>query len=520
MFGAAFLLSVVTGCKKEANDDTSFINSSIAPSKLTALFNITQDNTGTVTITPNGEGAAYYDIYFGDATPNPARVQPGKSVSHQYGEGDFNVKVVGFNIAGQSAEATQPLTVTFRAPENLQATVAVDASNNFQVNVTAKADYETLFQAYFGEDPNETPVLFQEGATVNHVYSKTGTFNVRVVAVSGGAATTEYNTQVTIVDPVLLPVNFESATLNYNFSNFDGGASSVVDNPHKTGINTSNKVGRMIKYPGQPWGGSVLPLSNPIDFSANKVFRMKVWSPRVGAKVLFKVEQAGNGAVNFEKEVTTTVANAWEDLAFDYSAINTANTYNNIVLIFELGTVGDGSENFTFYFDDIRQTNTMPEEELSVPLNFESAVLNYDFTNFDGGGVTVINNPDKSGINTSNKVAKMVKGAGQPWGGSYITLSNPIDFSAGKTFKMKVWSPRVGAKVLLKIENLTDGAKNFEKEVTTTVANGWEDLSFDYSGVNTANSYSKIVLIFDLGTVGDGSANFTYYFDDIRLINN
>jgi hypothetical protein len=24
-------------------------------------------------------------------------------------------------------------------------------------------------------------------------------------------------------------------------------------------------------------------------------------------------------------------------------------------------------------------------------------------------------------------------------------------------------------------------------------------------------------LIFDLGTVGDGSANFTYYFDDIKL---
>ncbi|MGZ5253111.1 MAG: hypothetical protein ACXWV4_01950, partial [Flavitalea sp.] len=107
--------------------------------------------------------------------------------------------------------------------------------------------------------------------------------------------------------------------------------------------------------------------------------------------------------------------------------------------------------------------------------------------------------------------------AGQPWGGSFIELANPINFSAGKTFKMKVWSPRVGAKVLLKVENLNDGNISFEKEVTTTVANAWEELSFDYTAINTANSYQKIVMIFDLGTPGDGSANFTFYFDDIRL---
>src|SRR6185503_9118578 len=98
-----------------------------------------------------------------------------------------------------------------------------------------------------------------------------------------------------------------------------------------------------------------------------------------------------------------------------------------------------------------------------------------------------------------------------------ITLENPIDFSAGKTFKMKVYSPRVGAKVLLKVENLTDGGVNYEKEVTTTKAGEWEDLSFDYSAINVSKSYQKVVLIFDLGTPGDGSSNFTFYFDDIRL---
>jgi hypothetical protein len=117
----------------------------------------------------------------------------------------------------------------------------------------------------------------------------------------------------------------------------------------------------------------------------------------------------------------------------------------------------------------------------------------------------------------SSKVGKMVKSAGQVWGGSVLVLATPINFSASKTFKMKVYSPRVGAKVLLKVENKDNAALNFEKEVTTTTANTWEELTFDYGAINTANSYHKVVLIFDLGTVGDGSANFTYLFDDIRL---
>ena len=678
----AVLLLVVTGCKPELNDDISFLNSATAAGKLSALFEITQDNTGNVTITPNGEGAVSFDVYYGDATTAPAKVQAGKNTTHKYAEGVYNVKIVGYNITGKATEATQQLTVSFRAPENLEVTADVDVANNFKVNVSAKAQYETMFRVYFGDVPNEVPVSFLEGETISHIYAAVGTYTVRVVALSGGAATTQFTKDITIVDPVLLPLTFESATLQYTFANFGGGNVTVINNPNKTGINTSNKVGRMVKSAPEVWGGSVITIGAPIDFSANKVFRMKVYSPRAGAKVLLKVENATNGAISFEKETATTVANAWEDLVFDYSTINTGNTYQKIVLIFELGTVGDGSANFTFLFDDIRLTNTVPSAQIDLPVTFDAAGTNYtmtdfggnntvdgvdpgnnankvkvttkpngaetwagttigtasgfatkipfaagstkmsmrvyspaagipvrlkvedhtdntksvetqvlttaanawetlqfdfsnqasgtaainltynydkasvffdfgtvgsgkvfmwddvkfepasssattilDFesaspyniTNFDGGNLTVINNPQSGGINTSAKVAQMVKGAGQPWGGSFVTLDNPIDFSVKKTFKMKVYSPRAGAKVLLKVENLSNGALNFEKEVLTTVANGWEELTFDYTAINTANTYQKVVLIFDLGTVGDGSANFTFLLDDIRL---
>lgn len=245
--------------------------------------------------------------------------------------------------------------------------------------------------------------------------------------------------------------------------------------------------------------------------------KVKVYAPRAGARLLLKVENQTNGGIFYEKEAVTTVANAWEELSFDFSAINTANSYQKVVLIFDLGTSGDGSSNFTYYFDDITQS-AVPADVLGIPLHFESTTLNYTFVNFDGGIASVVNNLFKTGINLSDKVGKMVKGpGGQPWGGSYIELPAPISFSSGKTFKVKVYSPRVGAKLLLKVENLTNSGISFEKEVSTTVANAWEELSFDYSAINTSNTYQKVILIFDLGTVGDGSANHTYYFDDIRL---
>lgn len=686
-FSITFLLVLVIGCKKDLNNDVSFVDAAAAPAKLSALFSITQDNTGVVTITPNGEGGVLYDIYYGDATTVPAKVTAGQNTQHTYKEGVYKVRMVSHAVNGKTTETTQSLTVSFKAPENLEVTAVIDAANKFKVNVSAKALYETYFQVYFGDVANEVPKSFLEGETVSHTYTAVGTYIVKVVALSGGAATTQFTKTFIILDPVLLPITFESTTVDYTFTNFGGGVVTTIANPQSNGINTSANVGKMVKNPGEVYGGSFIGLGSSIDFSVNKIFRMKVFSPRVGAKVLLKVENASNSGINFQQEVATTVANAWEDLVFNYSAINTGNTYQHIVLIFDLGTAGDGSANYTFLFDDIRLTNTLPtgtaqinlpvtfddpavnytltdfgnnstadgvdpldatnkikittkpngaqtwagttigtsagfaskipvtasatqmsiriyspaagipirlkiedhtdptksvETEalttvantwetlifdfnypaagtaslnlaytydkasvffdfntagngkvfrwddvkflpvnitagVNLPLDFESTTLAYTFTDFGGGNVTVINNPQSSGINTSSKVGKMVKNAGQVYGGSFISLSNPINFSTQKTFKVKVFSPRVGAKLLLKVENLTNGGISFEKEVATTTANTWETLTFDYSAIDATKSYQKVILIFDLGTMGDGSANFTYLFDDITL---
>ena len=508
----ALVLLVFAGCEKDTFNDLSFLETTSAPANLDPFFNITQDNTGLVTITPNGEGATAYDIYYGHGPATAVRVLPGASITHVYPEGVYSVRSVAYGISGKISETTKQLTVSFRAPEDVQVTAAIDAGNKFKVNVSATAQYETLFKVKFGDGgATEVPVSFLEGETISHIYAVPGTYTVTVTALSGGVATTTVTKSVVIEDPVTLPINLQSSTLNYAsfIGNFDGGALTVASNPAVGGINTSTKVLKMVKNGGQPWGGSTMALSGPIDFSAGKIFRMKVWSPRVGATVLLKVE---GGGLNYEKTVATTVANEWEDLVFDYTNIPAGN-YTTLVFIFDNGTMGDGSSNFTFYMDDIRLQSQIGQ---TLPINFQSTITNYFLDSFGGAAATVENNPDASGINTSTKVGKAIKG-NECWSGTSLPLEYPIFNFTQKVVKMKVWSPAVGKTVKFKFDyGLGDGT-GIEVDAVTTVANAWEELTFDFTSQNPTNPLKVAAVFFDFNCGGGHVPGSIYYFDDITL---
>ena len=685
-------LIFLAGCQKDLFNDVSFLNSVSSSAKLTALYDITQDNTGVVTITPNGEGVTSFEVYYGDNTTTPVKVLPGKNTVHQYAEGVYKVKIVGYNSLGAKTEATQDLTVSFRAPENLKATLT---QNGLALTVDATALYETYYKVFFGDSNNVTPIPFKtfiEGQPITYTYAKAGTYDVKVVALSGGAASSQVVKTIKVGKQIDLPIGFDDVNYDYTFGDFGGAAYSIVADPK----DASNKVMKVIKTAGaEVWAGTTMstnlglakaiPLKSgattmqarvyspaaglkiklkvedrtngniavetdvvttvanawevlefnfanqtattpavnfannydkasiffdfgnggsgkvfymddlkmkpaaavlsqinlPVTFdattvnyavtdfgnnatidavdptsSSNKVKKttkpngaetwagttigtptgfaskipitssattmsVRVYSPAVGLKIRLKIEDKDDNTKSVETDALTTKANEWETLVFDFSnqatgtaALNTAYTLNKASIFFDFGNAGSGK---VFYWDDVQFGVPVNANAIALPLTFESTTINYAFTNFNGGAVTIVNNPASGSINTTAKVAKMVKGAGQSWGGSYITLDSRIDFSTNKTFKVKVYSPRVGAKLLLKVENLTDGSIAFDKEVATTKANEWEEITFDYSAISTTNSYQKIVLIFDLGTVGDGSANFTFYFDDIKL---
>ncbi len=158
----------------------------------------------------------------------------------------------------------------------------------------------------------------------------------------------------------------------------------------------------------------------------------------------------------------------------------------------------------------------MLQAQVSLPISFEAPGISYTMTDFDGGTTSLVSNPSVSGINNSSTVLKMVKNAGQIWGGSKISLSTPLDFTTNNTFKMKVYSPRINCPVLFKIEG--PGGASVEHTAFTSTINTWEELSWDFTG-SASNLYTDLVFIYDLGVMGDGSNNFTFYQDDILFTN-
>ncbi|AWH86631.1 hypothetical protein HYN59_16620 [Flavobacterium album] len=506
-------VALLAGCSDEDND-TAFADNANAPQNLSALFTITQDNSGLVTIAPHGEGVVSYEVYFGDGTVEPAALGLGEKVDHVYAEGQYNVTLIATGINGKTTETTLPLTVTFVAPENLQVNIAAVVGNSLSINVSATADYETYFTVSFGEDDSLPPVQFNEGQTINYVYDAIGTYTVTVTAYSGGAATAVYTQDVTISNPMVLPINFENPTLNYNITTFNGATASVIANPNSAGINTSSKVGAMTPATGAVWTGGFFTLDTPVSFAAGHHFKMKVWSPAAGVPVTLKLENLTNANINAEKAATTTVANAWEELIFDFGGANLNAQYSKIVLFFNGGNPGTGD---TYYFDDIAVFNG--QDPVAFPLTFQSSSANYIWNNFGGSIGTKVNNPHMTGINTSTQVGQVVKNvASETWAGVAIPMSAPIDFSVMHKVKVKVWSPAAGIPVLMKFENMNphNTAVDIEKQTTTTVANQWEELTFDFTGINNANNYQQLVLFFNFGFAGTGE---TYYFDDVQLSN-
>jgi len=161
---------------------------------------------------------------------------------------------------------------------------------------------------------------------------------------------------------------------------------------------------------------------------------------------------------------------------------------------------------------------------VDFPITWDDATVNYSTVSF-GGNIDSIK-PDPT--NATNTVLKVDKGLGtQTWAGTTITnggLANPIPFTipGANTISVRFWSPDAGAAVLLKVEDKTNGAIFVEAIDTTTVAGGWEILTFDYNNpapnaaaINTANTYDLVSIFPNFGVDGNTAGAKTYYVDNV-----
>ena len=324
------------------------------------------------------------------------------------------------------------------------------------------------------------------------------------------------------------PINFETSGIGatWTWNTFENGtppaALEIVANPFQSGINTSATVAKLTPLIiGAPWAGvenihpGSIPTAGASPFgsytinSSNCTVKIMVYKSVI-SDVGIKFATATNGSTG-EIKVPNTLINQWEELTFDFSS-KIGETNDQIIIFPDFQT---RTTNNVCYFDNITFGSQVVKPEL--PLDFESSVVFYNFLNSNSAVGIKIANPDSSGINTSANVGKITKNIpGVAWACCYLELGSAIDFSTYSSIKMKVWSPIAGVVMKLKIENQAANLTR-EVDVINTVANAWEELTFNFPGIVNANSYKRVVFFFNFNNNGAGES---YYFDDVKLNTN
>jgi hypothetical protein len=508
-----FIVSfLIFACVEEVENNIDFVDSIEAPTNVSAMISITQDNTGVVTITPTGEGVVSYTVDFGDGSDSSDSVNPGNSVVHTYPEGTYEAIITAVGLNGEVTETVVSVVVSYSAPENLSVTINNVPGNAFDITVSASADLAASFEVFFGDQgDDEAPTPLQIGETLTYTYSSVGEYTVNVVALSGGAATTEYSEIVTIVNPLLMPIDFEDPTLNYSFVDFGNAQSTVIPNPDASGINTSSTVGQSLKFNGaEVWAGSFLTIDEPVDFSSLNNIAVDVWTSDVGEVVKLKLENSANPDINTEVDMTTSINQGWETLIYDFSASDLSQDYDRIVIFFDFGNVGDDTY---YYFDNIRLSlpavsnfTTVEDFQGDVPGNFSFGGVE---------GVQAVTNPNPSGINTTSTVMQFTKTDGaEVWGGMGFAIDGIINFNGTNQIKINSYAPEAGKVVKVKLETVEgniDGL-TYEFDMTTTVANQWEVLTYDFSAAPDLD-YTSFIVFYDFGNQDAG----VYHFDEVQV---
>ena len=166
------------------------------------------------------------------------------------------------------------------------------------------------------------------------------------------------------------------------------------------------------------------------------------------------------------------------------------------------------------------QGNPPPPVVCEALFNFEDGCGPFGFTNFEAGNSVIIDNPDKGALNDTNKVAQMTKGdarsfGGGTFGGTAISVFDPIDFAQGEAFTMLVWSAR-DVPVLFKWEGLDE-----ERSVNHTGGSEWQELCFDFTGSTAGPAANALTIIFDINVYGEVETNprdWTFYYDEITQV--
>ena len=518
-FTLLFVFTAFVSCKEDFLEETDF--GIVAPSNVNATFNITQDNTGLVTITPTAVGAIKFDVDFGDGSEVASGVAAGKHVKHTFTEATHSIGITAIGLGNLKTAASVELMVSFKAPQNLVVAMTNSTTISRQVDVVATADYATTFDVSPGVDGVEA-VSANIGETASYKYDAAGTYTITVTA-KGGAIETTSMSQDFEVTALMQPVAsattpkdrpsssvisvYSSSYAAQAVTNFDGFPDWGQGGQGSSWAEFDLNGDKMLQYVNLSYQGNQF---DAVDLSGMEYVHMDVWTADMDKLELSIIQtaipQETPIVVDLTKDEWTSIdipLSSYTDLGQAVTAID------------QLKYVGTPWATGSVFIDNVYFYKA---SEVKLPIRFNQEE---NFAGVGGASVELSTDPDDS----SNNTAKVTNG-GNDWETAEIMLDVPISITSGgdNKYSVRIYSPDANAHALMmKLEQ--SGDNEFIELSQPFQGAGWNTVNFDFSTI-TAQAwpnpgaawdgnadFKKLVFFIDGGSATPG----VYHLDDVAL---
>ena len=494
-FTLLFVFTAFVSCKEDFLEETDF--GIVAPSNVNATFNITQDNTGLVTITPTAVGAIKFDVDFGDGSEIATGIAAGKHVKHTFTEATHSIGITAIGLGNLKTAASVELIVSFKAPQNLVVAITNSTTISRQVDVVATADYATSFDFAPGQDGAEL-VSANIGETASFKYDAAGTYAVTVTAKGGAIETTSFS-QDFEVTALMQPVTsaptpkdrpsssvisvYSSSYAAQAVTNFNGFPDWGQGGQGSSWAEFDLNGDKMLQYVNLSYQGNQF---DAVDLSGMEYVHMDVWTADVEKLELSIIQTAIPQETPI---VTDLVKDEWNSIDIPLSSFTDLG--QAVTAIDQLKYVGTPWAAGSVFIDNVYFYKA---SEVKLPIRFNQEEK---FAGVGGASVELSTDPD----NSSNITAKVTNG-GNDWETAEIMLDVPISITSGgdNKYSVKIYSPDAAAHALMmKLEE--SGANEFIELSVPFQGAGWNTVHFDFSTI-TAQAWPNP------GAAWDGNADF------------
>ena len=518
-FTLLFVFTAFVSCKEDFLEETDF--GIVAPSNVNATFNITQDNTGLVTITPTAFGAVKFDVDFGDGSEVATAIAAGKHAKHTFTEGTHSIGITAIGLGNLKTAASVELMVSFKAPQNLVVAITNSTTISKQIDVVATADYATSFDVTPGVDGAEVASA-NIGETASYKYAAAGTYTITVTA-KGGAIETTSMSQDFEVTALMQPVAsattpkdrpsssvisvYSSSYAAQAVTNFDGFPDWGQGGQGSSWAEFDLNGDKMLQYVNLSYQGNQF---DAVDLSGMEYVHMDVWTADMDKLELSIIQtaipQETPIVVDLTKDEWTSIdipLSSYTDLGQAVTAID------------QLKYVGTPWATGSVFIDNVYFYKA---SEVKLPIRFNQEE---NFAGVGGASVELSTDPDDS----SNNTAKVTNG-GNDWETAEIMLDVPISITSGgdNKYSVRIYSPDANAHALMmKLEQ--SGDNEFIELSQPFQGAGWNTVNFDFSTI-TAQAwpnpgaawdgnadFKKLVFFIDGGSATPG----VYHLDDVAL---